>query len=294
MVCDATLILHRKIIQPTKVQLVTGAVPDSQLDRVRFHFSTSLSLKSRSSMSYAHAVCLRGSTPMDRSPGRSTATDRPSGRSTTTGRPSGRPTATDRPSGRSTTTGRPSGRPTATDRLSVQLTGAGRASVTPDAIIVGTSLVRGLGARFGSMGIDATCYTYTGQEIAHIREQVCHIFSADYQQYHCAVWGGMMQIVTPPHKVVREYDKLVRKIRNVCPLSTISLNSIPMSDTNKVTLENIAKINTNILCNRGKRGDGILSVNLCLSDRLHFKKDLFVQRQSHYLAHFRACLLSKK
>ena len=42
--------LRRKIIQPTKVQLVTDAVPDSQIDRVRFHFSTSLSLKSRSSI----------------------------------------------------------------------------------------------------------------------------------------------------------------------------------------------------------------------------------------------------
>ena len=43
MVCDATSILRRKIIQPTKVQLVAaacGAVPESQIGRVcvRFHF----------------------------------------------------------------------------------------------------------------------------------------------------------------------------------------------------------------------------------------------------------------
>ena len=38
--CNATSI----IIQPTKVQLVTGAVADSQIDQVRFHFSTSLGL----------------------------------------------------------------------------------------------------------------------------------------------------------------------------------------------------------------------------------------------------------
>ena len=214
-----------------------------------------------STMSYAHAVNLRGST--DRPSGRSSATDRPSGRSSATERPSGRSTAMDRPSGRSfatdcpsgrsTVTDRPSGRSTATDRQSGRSsatdcpsgrsTAADRPSgrstamdhpsggppvtpevVTPEVVVIGTSLVRGLGGLLADEGVDATVYCYPGQQIQHIKQRLHGIFSAEYQPRNIVVQcGGNDAETRPPHLVVREYDELVKELKRMRPHSNIIL-----------------------------------------------------------------------
>ena len=162
----------------------------------------------------------------------------------------------------------------ATARPSIQPTVMDSPPLTPDVVIVGTSLVRGLGARLSDMETDATCYTYPGQEIPHIRERISHIFSADYQPSHVIIQcGGNDADRHPPHQVVREYAQLVKEVRQICPQATISFSNIPKRRTDELTLVNISKISAYI-SNRGKRGDGFFSVNLCPSDRRHFSKDL--------------------
>ena len=157
--------------------------------------------------------------------------------------------------------------------------------------------MRGLGSRLTRLGVDATCYTYPGQEIPYIRGRVQHIFSAAYQPRHIVVQcGGNDSESHPPQEVIKQYSKLIDEIRAVCPDSTITINRIPIRGKNQQTLINIAKINTYI-GNRGKRSDRVVCGNFCPDNRRHFKRDLvhfneegsdlFARNMSTYLRNFR-------
>ena len=143
-------------------------------------------------------ACLAGRRPRTtRLVGRRPRTARLVGRRPRTARQAGRPPRTARLVGRRPRTDRPSGRPTVTPNV-----------VTPAAVVIGTSLVRGLGSLLADKGADVTVYCYPGRQIRCIKERLSGIFSAEYQPINIVVHcGGNAAEARPPHLVVREYDE---------------------------------------------------------------------------------------
>ena len=133
-----------------------------------------------------------------RQAGRPPRTARLVGRRPRTARQAGRPPRTARLVGRRPRTDRPSGRPTVTPNV-----------VTPAVVVIGTSLVRGLGSLLADKGADATVYCYPGRLIRCIKECLSGIFSAEYHPRNIVVHcGGNDAEARPPHLVVREYNEL--------------------------------------------------------------------------------------
>ena len=165
--------------------------------------------------------------------------------------------------------------------------------------MVGTSLVRGVSGHLAEKGISATVYAYPGHELSYIRKRISIIFTPRYQPQHVVVQCGGNDATRPPHRVVREYDRLVTEVRRACPETTITLNLIPPRGSNDTILENIAKINTYI-SNRGKRGDRLVSCDPRPRDSAHFKRDLthfnetgihiFASRLAAHIPNLRVCL----
>ena len=175
-------------------------------------------------------------------------------------------------------------------RAGVTFANAVAKPAVPLAVVIGTSLVRGVGSRLVERGVDATVYTYPGLELPHIQKSVINIFTPEYQPSHVIIQcGGNDAATRPPHQVVREYERLVRTLEDVCPESTITIGLI---------IDNIAKINTYI-SNRGKHGDRVVFCNACPSDSQHFKRDLihfnetgtniFTDRLATHILNFQAC-----
>ena len=142
-------------------------------------------------------------------------------------------------------------------------------------------------------------YKYPGQELPQLQQNVLNIFTPAYQPADVIIQcGGNDAANRPTHKVVLEYDRLVNNVRKACPKSIITLGIIPPRGTDRTILENIAKVNTYIT-NRGNRGDGVVSSDLCPCDYQHYKTDLihfnqtgtqiFACRLATHIASFRAC-----
>ena len=116
-------------------------------------------------------------------------------------------------------------------------------AVVPDVVIIGTSLVRGVGNCMSE--VNSMVYTYPGQELPQLQQNVLNIFTPAYQPAHVIIQcGGNDAANRPTHKVVLEYDRLVNNVRKACPKSIITLGIIPPRGTDRTILENIAKVNT--------------------------------------------------
>ena len=161
----------------------------------------------------------------------------------------------------------------------------------PDVVVVGTSLVRGLGKQWAKRGIDATCYIYPGCEIPFIRDRLPSIFTEDYHPPNVVLQcGGNDAEGRSPHAIVQ----LVNELQRLCPASNVTLNLIPVHGNDPCTLEKIDKINTYI-CNRDKKGGKIKCSDPCSSDRQHLRRDLvhfneegvwvFATRMANHLRH---------
>ena len=140
-------------------------------------------------------------------------------------------------------------------------------------VVMGTSLVRGLGNELSKNKVDVTVYTYPGATVKRLRERVTHVFKKDSVSQIVLQCAGNDLDSLPTHEIVSEYDKLIKDIRKQCPKSHIIISKLPPRQYDIKTLKRIDMINT-YLENRGKRGDGVTCVNVVPSQKMHFKKDL--------------------
>ena len=138
-------------------------------------------------------------------------------------------------------------------------------AVVPRVVVIGTSLVRGVGNCTSE--VNSMVYTYPGQELPQLQRTVLNIFTPAYQPAHVIIQcGGNDAANRPTHKVVLEYDRLVNNVKKACPKSIITLGIIPPRGTDHTILKNIA--------NRDNRDDGVVSSDLCPCDYQHYKTDL--------------------
>ena len=145
----------------------------------------------------------------------------------------------------------------------------------PKVIVVGTSLTRGLGTELCRNGVDAICYTYPGTTIPQIASRIPHLLpksmAKEYQEVVLQCGGNDAEEFCPS-SVIKEYEQLIKRVRDQAPYARIHLSTIPLRRSYPNVLEKIAKINTYIK-NRGKHNDNVDCIQVCPTNQQMFKND---------------------
>ena len=150
----------------------------------------------------------------------------------------------------------------------------------PPTIVIGTSLVKGVGTHLNKRGINATTYCYPGADIPRVGRRLDTILPRHIKPSHVVLqMGGNDLEAHPPAQVVQQYDRLIHEVKRRCPKSTtVFVNRIPPRGHDGRVRQGINMVNT-FLRNRGKRGDGVKYIDSCphfpaqfKRDRVHFSK----------------------
>ena len=145
---------------------------------------------------------------------------------------------------------------------------------SPATIVVGTSLVRGLGSRLQSLGNNATTFTYPGRDIPYIRGRIHKIVSKQNPPERIILQcGGNDAERVPADRVIYEYDGLVSEVRRCCPRAQVILSTIPSRGNKANVHHNIDTINS-WLKRRSQYGDGVFCIDVCPQLPGHFKRDM--------------------
>ena len=124
-------------------------------------------------------------------------------------------------------------------------------------------------------GIDAICYTYPGTTIPQIASRVPHLMPKhlvkEYQHIMLQCGGNDAEEYCPS-TIIKNYERLIKKVRDQAPHARIHLSTIPPRRNNPNVLEKIAKINTYIK-NRGKWNDNVECIQVCPTDQQMYKTD---------------------
>ena len=144
----------------------------------------------------------------------------------------------------------------------------------PTTLVVGTSLVRGLGSRLNNLGNSATTFTYPGRDIPYIRSRIQNIVPKQNPPERIVLQcGGNDAEQVPAGHVINEYDRLVSEVRRCCPRAKVILSTIPSRGNNANVHENIDLINS-WLKRRSHYGDGVYCIDVCPQLPGHSKRDM--------------------
>ena len=114
-----------------------------------------------------------------------------------------------------------------------------------DTVVIGTSLVRGVGARLHQRGIDNTVYSFPGAQLPLIRNRLDNILVPGKIPKNIVIQAAGNDV---GHQrtdlVVREYGKLIKALKFRCPQSKIWLCKIPRRSRLSWLHSEIAKVNT--------------------------------------------------
>ena len=115
-------------------------------------------------------------------------------------------------------------------------------------VVIGTSLVRGLGHKLTERGFDVTTFMYPGAELPVIRDRIPAILYNDFQPdvvvLQCA--GNDIGNGRPTAQVVEHLDCLVQEIKRCSPGADIVINRIPHRGHNSNLIAEIEMVNTYI------------------------------------------------
>ena len=115
----------------------------------------------------------------------------------------------------------------------------------PDTVVIGTSLVIGVGKRLRERGIDNITYCFPGAHLPQIRNRLNKIIVPGKIPKNIVVQAGGNDI--EHHRtdlVVKEYGTLIKALKSQCPKSNIVLCKIPCRSPFQWLHEEIAKVNT--------------------------------------------------
>ena len=155
-----------------------------------------------------------------------------------------------------------------------------RSAPGPETLIIGTSLVRGIGTHLSNRGINSTTYCYPGADIPRVGRRLETILTPRNKPAHVVLQlGGNDLEEHPPAEVVQQYGKLIHEVKRRCPRSTsVFVNRVSPRGHNGRIRQGINMVNT-YLRSRGKRGDGVRYIDSCphfpgqlKKDKLHFSK----------------------
>ena len=132
----------------------------------------------------------------------------------------------------------------------------------PDTMVIGTSLVKGVGKRLRERDIDNTTYCFPGAQLPQIRNRLSKLIVPGKIPKNIVVQAGGNDIEN--HRtdlVVREFDKLIRTLTSQCPDSNIMLCKVPCRSPFPWLHDEIAKVNT-FLAN-SFYGNKVTCIDLC-------------------------------
>ena len=142
-----------------------------------------------------------------------------------------------------------------------------------ETIIIGTSLISGLGPMLHRQGIPVTSYMYRGADIPTIQGRLSSILppGATPKRVILQVAGNDVTKHSPD-KVAARYDALISSIKMRCPQTEIILSKVPPRKGTPRTMASINEINRRIDSFVSKTR-GVFSIDVCPSTLYHFKKD---------------------
>ena len=156
----------------------------------------------------------------------------------------------------------------------------------PETVIIGTSLVRGLGPKLHALGVNATCFAYPGADIPTIQSRINSILplGANPKRVMLQV-AGNDAVKQPAGRIVARYEALIRDIRKRCPKATIILSKIPPRKGSGQTMAIINEINSHLDTFSHQLPD-VSSIDVCPTALYHFKRDCthFNTRGSNHYA----------
>ena len=144
----------------------------------------------------------------------------------------------------------------------------------PDTVVIGTSLVRGVGARLHQRGIDNTVYNFPGAQLPLIRNRLDNILVPGKIPKNIVIQAAGNDQRTD--LVVREYEKLIKALKFRCPQSKIWLCKIPRRSRLSWLHSEIAKVNT--FLEKSFHGKNVEFIDSCpefgpryfMNDMVHF------------------------
>ena len=159
-------------------------------------------------------------------------------------------------------------------------------------VVIGTSLVNGLGQRLNKLGISATTFMYRGATLPVLQNRVKHVLNCHDQPERIVLQCGGNDAETQPAAVVTtRIETLVHDIKRLSPKSDIMINKIPPRGYNRKVLSNIEKINSN-LENRYQNDDAVHIIDVCPKAIQCYRKDL-VHFNSKGSFEFATCLAER-
>ena len=142
-----------------------------------------------------------------------------------------------------------------------------------ETIVIGTSLVRGLGAALNRQGIPVSSYTYPGADIPTIRSRIPGILPPRAAPARIVLQvAGNDATKQPAEKIAPRYESLINDIRRRCPHATILLSKVPPRKGPNKTMDTIVEVNR-IIDNFASRFSNVHVINVCPTSLYHFRKD---------------------
>ena len=144
----------------------------------------------------------------------------------------------------------------------------------PDTVVIGTSLVKGVGARLHQRGIDNIVYSFPGAHLPLIRDRLDTILVPGKIPKNIVIQAAGNDVGhNRTDLVVKEYDKLIKDLRSRCPYSKIWLCKVPRRLQLSWLYSEIAKINT--FLEHSNHGKNVKFIDSCPEfGPRYFKKDM--------------------
>ena len=142
-----------------------------------------------------------------------------------------------------------------------------------ECVVIGSSLVSGLGAKLSAEGVKATSYTHRGALIPRIRDHIPGILPTNSNPKSVVLLcGGNDSERYHSSSVTKQYDELINDVRKRCPSARIILCKVPQRPGNERTVRNIKELN--VFLDRKAKNDGTIStLEICPNISSFFKRD---------------------
>ena len=161
----------------------------------------------------------------------------------------------------------------------------------PDTVVIGTSLVRGVGDRLRERGIDNMVYCYPGAQLPLIHNKLENILIPGKIPKNIVIQAAGNDVGR--HRtdmVVQEYNKLIKTLKFKCPKSNIWLCKIPRRSHLSWLHSEIAKVNT--FLEKSSHGSNVKVIDSCPEfGPKYFKRDMthFTRKGVHVYGDKIAC-----
>ena len=154
-----------------------------------------------------------------------------------------------------------------------------RSSTSGGTLIIGTSLIAGLGQNLSKVGVPATAYMYRGATVPVLQNRVKHILDSSNQPSKIVIQCGGNDAKRQLADVVSaRIETLVHDIKPLSPSSDIIINKVPPRGNNKKVITNIQRLNS-CLDQRFHADDRVHIVDVCPKS-CHFYRDDLVHFNS--------------